>query len=309
MSIRTLRIENFQSIKKAEIEFGQFTAFLGQNSCGKTASLRALRAMATNDRKAASYISFWANSFKVTAITDTAEVVYKRTATTSSYVVTVDSESKEYTKLQGTVPEEVSQALGIWPEDCELLLRDQHQGPYLLRESGSDIARVFGGLTNADVLLVASREANRLKSASSATIKVRETDINKFDSQLSSAVVVTLKTAKTLLSDIQPRVAKLKESQLIIDDLRAKISQYESAESRVSSCKIFDLPDLDKLIQADTELTDFALALKQFATLKSEVSEKSSEFLEANNEVEMYDSFIKRALEEWGVCPVCERSV
>lgn len=309
MSIRSLVVENFQSIKRAEIEFGQFTVFLGQNSCGKTASLRALRTMATNDRKAASYISFWASSLKVTAITDTAEVVYKRTATSSSYTIKLNGQTNEYTKLQGAVPEEVSKALGIWPEDCELLLRDQHQGPYLLRESGSEVARIFGALTNADVLLAASREANRLKSNTSTTLKVRESDFDKYSSQLEQGDIRQLTKSRGQLSDVESRLNDLKSQRLKIQNLCDIVDQIQSLEGKIETFTLFELPSSGKLESTQSKLLDFKNLLLKITQAKSEVENKSSEYLSANNDLEMCGVFIQRSLDEWGMCPVCERSI
>ena len=45
MKILSMRIENFRSIKQAEINFNDFTAIVGENDAGKTAILRALNAV------------------------------------------------------------------------------------------------------------------------------------------------------------------------------------------------------------------------------------------------------------------------
>ena len=42
MKIRKITIENFRSIKKAEIEVTDFNIFVGQNNCGKTNLFEAL---------------------------------------------------------------------------------------------------------------------------------------------------------------------------------------------------------------------------------------------------------------------------
>lgn len=51
MRISKLTIEKFRAIRKSEIEFGQETALVGQNSAGKSTILRALNAFFNFDEE------------------------------------------------------------------------------------------------------------------------------------------------------------------------------------------------------------------------------------------------------------------
>lgn len=55
MKIRRLTVEKFRAIRKSEIEFGQETALVGQNSAGKSSILRALNAFFNFDKERLSF--------------------------------------------------------------------------------------------------------------------------------------------------------------------------------------------------------------------------------------------------------------
>src|SRR5512139_766548 len=132
-----VEVRNFQSLKKVDIELGGFTVIVGASSSGKTAFMRALRALASNIR-GTSFITQGEKKASITAHTDNNIVTLEKGETTGTYKIN----DKVYTKLAGGVPEGVSKTLNLQPittESSSINFAGQFDRPYLLDDSGATV--------------------------------------------------------------------------------------------------------------------------------------------------------------------------
>lgn len=170
--IEHLSIRNFQSLRKVDLELGKLTVVVGASSSGKSAFVRSVRLLASNTR-GSSYVTQGQKAAAVTAkLSNGQQITVERGDGVSKYAIG----DQLFTKAGTGVPEQITAALRIQP-DSEINFAGQFDRPFLLDESGSVVARVFGELTNVTTLFEAAREANRRRLALSGVIKTREGDL------------------------------------------------------------------------------------------------------------------------------------
>lgn len=177
--ISQIEIRNFQSLRHVALELSPLTVIVGASSSGKSAFTRALKTLTGNQRGHA-FITHGERITTIKAVTDRGTITLKRgKSTDDNEYVTIPSEDPSgqivYTKLAGTVPEEVSAFIGIAAKD-PLNFAGQFDRPYLLDDSGSEVARVLGSLTNVSIIFEAARESNRQKLSQAGLLKTRATD-------------------------------------------------------------------------------------------------------------------------------------
>lgn len=188
--IDKLSIRNFQSLAAVELSLAPLTVIVGPSSSGKSALIRALRALVAN-RRGTEFITHGERTASISAhITSTdplrsGTVTLTRSTMTApnSYTLLPDDPNHslypkaEFTKLGGDVPTPISEFLGIPTAQVPLAIASQFDKPYLLDTPGPEVARIFASLTNAHIILNAARESNRQKLSSNQTLRTRADDL------------------------------------------------------------------------------------------------------------------------------------
>ena len=177
--IDALEIAGYQSLRKARIELGALTVIEGPSNSGKSALVRALVMLARNARGTA-YISTGMTTCTVTAGSADEGWVLRLTRSTArgkdAYRLRIlqggvagarAPAAAEFTKLQGGVPDEASELLRLG----DLNIARQPDPPFLLTESGRDVAAVLGRLTNVSMVLAAAAEAGRRRKQAARDLK------------------------------------------------------------------------------------------------------------------------------------------
>lgn len=316
--IDRLKVTNFQSVENADLKLGAFTVFVGPSNSGKSALLRALKAVVRNSTTPAS-VRVGKKSFAASAAFGTQEVAVERGASLSTYRILQEGEPEEvYTKAGRTVPEDVQRALGLpLPEGPDLVFSSQIDPPFLLAETGTVAAKMLGDLTNVSKLHAASREANRLRLEASKVQKIRAEDAEQCLAKL-----------KDEYSDLPARSAQLKEAREKFDSVQAKarrrdllqalLENLKTAELAVTNfeAQMQELPtpvDIESLAEAAGRLLGKQHLLRDILTGLSQVDQaevlvlshlKSAEvqYEEAERE---YDEVLSAA----GTCPTCGKAV
>src|SRR3990167_4522098 len=143
--LKHLYVADYQSIEEADIELKPFTVIVGDNRSGKTALLRALRALVFN-QSGSGFIRRGEPECMVEVTTEEGDVIaWGKTKTTAFYRLN----DKDYSKMAGSVPEEIQDALGIRSIDVDATLtltpqiaRDTEQF-FLLDRSAGQAARAL----------------------------------------------------------------------------------------------------------------------------------------------------------------------
>lgn len=158
--LRSVSLVDFQSHENTDIEFGPFTVIVGSSSSGKSALVRAIKLLAENAR-GVSYVRQGAKTCRVTAVSESHTISIERGKSVSAYNLSHSDSCREmsFTKCATGVPDPVTAALGLG--DAKLWLAGQFDRPFLLDETGAEVARVLGKLTNVTMIYAAVREVNR----------------------------------------------------------------------------------------------------------------------------------------------------
>ena len=281
---RSLSLTDFQSHQSTHLQFGPFTVIVGSSSSGKSAIVRALRLVADNAR-GTSYVRQGAQRTIVALelsgsepVLDASTVVtVERGKNVSSYTLRLPGMHNEpvvYTKCASGVPEGVSSALGLG--DSKLWIAGQFDGPYLLGETGAEVARVLGRLTNVDMIYAAVREANRRASEARRNHSARSADLDQARAELGG--FVTLPARLTAGQAAEQALGRAESCATRRDRLFEQLTEVRDARSRVSGVRFSTsaVPDVTRLVSLSeargklrTSISDVSIVSTRIASVKS----------------------------------------
>lgn len=307
-----IEVRNFQSIEHLDIELGPLTVLVGQSNVGKSAFTRAIR-MLTSNARGTSFIRHGQQVCTVSATLDRGTVTLKKGKGSDEYITVPsdpDSPQRTYTKLGGAVPEEVTEFIGIAPKDA-INYAGQFDRPYMLADTGGDVARALGGLTGVNVVFEGASESRKRQLRSAATLRDRQgtlTDtMGKIDDYRPlKGWSAALKRAEEALETVQGAARRL-------EDLTDAVDDYEAAQRT--------LANVDPLADADLPTEDLRRALaagsrirlldSHLATLRSaKVTQRKAEeaLAVATEDIIVAQQQYIDLLTEAGTCPTCGQS-
>jgi DNA repair ATPase RecN len=297
--INSLDVRNFQSLKTVHLDLGPLTVIVGDSNCGKSALVRSIQALASNVR-GSSIVTHGQKLASVSAVTDSSTVTFVKGDGQGYYRLVDQLEEREFTKLAGEVPAEVSVALELDPvkEGLSLNFAPQHEPPFLLTSSGSVVARTLGDLTKVSTVLEAVREANRRRTAASGDLKLRNKDLESVNS--SAEVLNQLNIRKEAIFQVEKLISD-------IQILEAEILELQRLEEVLDSTDI-DIPevcDISEVIKAYSEFNTLYKSLENIHNLTTEVTACNNFYMVWLERSETLENQLHEALEEAGECPLC----
>lgn len=299
-----ISIRNFQSLRKIDIELGPFTVIVGSSSSGKSGSIRALRALVSNVR-GSSYVTRGAKTASVSVDLNDTIVALERGDGVGRYTIKPEFyEAKEYTKLNGSVPEDVTDILRI---SSDLCFSQQFDSPYLLTESGAVVARALGELTNVSTIFAAAREGNRLRLSTQSILKLRSADLD--DLRIKAQEFGSLGINIELCTQAEASLARADALSLKVSRLRELLSHQVLAEQVLARVVVPDVPLSTELVRAYDRLracrslVDVAFqAERACAAAEAQVAVRE---LQLTTLHDMLHDLLVTA----GVCPTCGNTI
>lgn len=303
--IDEVEIRNFQSLKNVKLDLSKFTVIVGASSSGKSAFLRALKALATNPRTS-SFVTYGKTLATVQARLGDDTVTLEKGEGHTVYKLIKEGKPFSFAKLGGLVPDQVAEALGR--PDTNVNFADQFDRPYLLDDTGSSVARVLGDLTNVSSIFEAVREANRRKASAASTLKTREKDIGEIRDQVKSYAGL-----KEKLGAVDEATSMAEEAESLgyrILYLQGLVDDLEMAEQVLSRTLVIeDLPDYEEIQRLQTRrdafvslIIEWRQAVEQCANSEDAIGYYELAEQEAHDELHEY-------LVEVGECPTCHQPV
>ncbi|KKN68964.1 hypothetical protein LCGC14_0446490 [marine sediment metagenome] len=297
--ITSLSIRDFQSIREADLDLGPLTVIVGPGNAGKTAAVRALKALALN-RTGTDFIRHGQTRSVVIAETDDGHTVaWVKEKATASYLV----DGQELTKLAKHVPEEVQTALGIRRLEVEALtfafpqVHAQFDAPFLLAESPSKAARVIAKLTRLDVIVQAQTKAARDLKRVNSDLKERCSSLERAE-----------EACETTSADAERAQGNARQVTAVYDEVCALEKDSEQAsvavETIVQSRAMKPLPDrsdIDELATLVARLSDGYKAYSRLTNYRGQL-EGTAE-LKARRTTDLHG--VEAALAAVDVCPLC----
>jgi chromosome segregation ATPase len=308
MSLTRLTVTNFQSLKNVDLELGLFTVIVGPSSSGKSALIRAVKALASNVR-GSGVITRGQKAMAITGRTETHTVTLERSDRTASYKITGEGGNLTFTKLAAGVPEQVTAALRIEPvtEAGSVNFASQFDKPYLLDESGSTVARVLGELTNVNALFEAVRVANRVRQNAASTHRMRQNDLEGVKARLGA--FQGLQDRLAALEVVEQLDAKRRNLETQISRLNTQISTVRITQRAIEKATLPPLPAYDRLHPALNRYLDLQAKLRGLIAKQKRAEEQHWEFLAHANDAQHYEQTLADKLKEAGICPTCGQEI
>lgn len=303
--LTSLDVKNFQSLKDVHLDLGLLTVIVGNSNSGKSASVRALKAMANNVR-GSSCITQGFKAASVTVSSDDFKITLEKSEGTSSYRVCVVGEpDKEYTKLAGDTPEDVTKLLGMSPikDGLSINFAGQHDSPFLLTSSGASVARILGELTNVITVFEAVREANRRRTSASGDLKLRDKDLTELETKIRS--MQGLKLRAEAFSRAESKIQEIEKLDAEILDL----SNIVQSTELYSDITVPEQIDIDSLVTQYELTKNLHSVISDMVTQMTIAQEKDKECQYQTELSGNLDNQLHSLLETLGMCPLCERSV
>lgn len=303
-----LSIRNFQSIRSADMVLGKFTVIVGESSHGKSAIVRAIDAVANNQLDS-DFITQGQKYSSVSLKTEEGTVTIERkTGGTSAYkVAQAGSKESSFTKLNRQVPTEVTEVLGLIPSTKEVKsinFAGQHDSPYLLKDSSSNVARVLGELTNVSTIFEAvSRATKKVKSANTL-VNLRKKDLDKVLTQISDYVKITEEAA--LVSELEVMLAEAQSLEVQANLLESLVNDLVQHSFDIV---IPDIPDIVPIVQAQTDFNEFVALIRQVAQASKDADIQESSITAADSDILHAEGTLHQTLVEAGSCPLCNQRI
>lgn len=319
MSIAELAVESFQSLSDIKVSLGKLTVVVGPSNSGKSAFGRALRAVSRNSVTPGSITKGKTAARLRLAYSDGSAVELERGKGVSSYkLIDEHGHAELYAKSGTTVPADVQKVLKTPEGDPDLFFSTQFDSPWLLAETGSQVAKVLGDLTNVSMLAEASREANRRRQEVLKVAGIRRADWHAATMRISQDYAdlgtrkKAVEQARQMLNTVidasvrAEQLQELGERILSAEDTGKRAAAQAVQLTSLLASVAWDMEDLEEVEAKINEVEDLAHQILKFqAVVKSKTHE--AEALEVSikdAEQELHDM-----LEEVGVCPLCQQEI
>jgi DNA repair ATPase RecN len=279
--IQHIAIRNFQSLQDIDLDLAPLTVIVGPSSSGKSAFIRAMLALVRN-RRGTDFITHGEHTASISATFSSTHPLHNgivtltrstRTAPNSYTLIPSDPAhplhpKAEFTKLGGDVPSDISSFIGIPTDLAPLAIASQFDKPYLLDAPGTEVARVFGSLTNAHIILNGARESNRQKFTASQTLRTRAADLAAIKERIPE--FQSLKQQRAALDTAEALIAEARVTQQRIADLQRLADTLDIAEQAIPALQstLASIPEpldidalVDDLVRAQKRLEQYTDAI------------------------------------------------
>lgn len=182
--IRSVLLQNFQSLADVELDLGGLTVVVGPSNSGKSAVRRAIESAATN-AASTGRLRAGTKAISVVVRTNAGSVHWEKGKGVNCYETrTADDVPLVQDKPGSTITPEAAAILGLG----EINFAGQFDAPFLLTDSPSNVAKRLGDLTNISVLFDGIREATRRKREAAQKAKLIEEQAAHNQSELEALV-------------------------------------------------------------------------------------------------------------------------
>jgi exonuclease SbcC len=256
--INRVSIKNFQSHKNTEIRFENgVNVITGSSDQGKSAILRSLlwvifsRPLSTD-----SIVSHWAADEKgkitgemaVTVETDKGVCIRRRTSGDNEYILRVNGKEKVFKAVNKDVPADIQDHLRLNP----LNIQQQHDSPFLLSASASDVAKYFNKIVRLDVIDDVLSNAESARRDTNKKIKETENEKQAFEKQLEN--YTWIESAREAADKLSRTGERIKIYTDDFDRLLGEFAEYKAVKKELAGA-----PDIKKARMVVEKIEDITI--------------------------------------------------
>lgn len=306
MSIINISVRGFQSLRHVDLDLGVFTVIVGPSSSGKSALIRAFRALASNVR-GSTVITRGQKQMAITAtLDDGLKVTLERGERSSCYRLSGDGEH-QFTKLAGEVPEQITKTLRLDPGADSINFAAQFDKPYLLDDSGATVARHLAELTNVNAIFEAVRAANKIRASAQTTLKTRRADLDQVRSDLTE--FTGLADRLKAFAEVEALNERRKALQDRLGRLQRAAQALRTTVAAMEHYKPLEVPDPWPLADALRRYLDLRAHLAGLAAKQDQAQRWHREVLARANDVQRYEEALAAKMAEVKICPTCGQQI
>ena len=306
MSIKELKLKNFDSYKTAKIVFDKgVNVIIGTTDSGKTRIVEAIHWAARNKPTGDEFKSTWAKD-GTTSITIKVDdnIVRRSKGKRNLYVLKEKGKKKkEFVAFGSRVPEDIEKAIGL----KDINFQQQHDPPFLLSLNPGERARYLNEITNLDIIDKSQKSiARRLNKERKETIREGENvssykkELKKFKWLVNAEddlrkLEILQRQISTIERSIEKTVYIIECIGEIREDIKKinKITKFESEVKRLLSIK-------EKLINEERELEQMSVLIEKI----EDVKEKIRSGKKRKNKLEkMFNQMMPN------ICPLCSQEI
>jgi DNA repair ATPase RecN len=249
MSVR-VHVQNFQSIKDADVEIDGFTVVTGTNNTGKTALQRAIRGVFQNTPGTA-FIRDGETTCTVQVAFNDHTVMWSKGTGKRDRPTYIIDKGEPLFPGQG-VPEEV-QALGVMPiqaggQEVWPTIAPQFVGQvFLLDKPGSVVAEAVSDVERVGQLNRALRAAESDRRQAAATLKVRVADLAKHEADVAHFEGLDDAVAQVaVLEEAHGQLQRMTRAIQGLDTLRTRLNTAKQAVHTLAPVATLEVPSLEE---------------------------------------------------------------
>jgi len=305
--VKSLTVKNFQSVADATIELGHLTVLVGPGDAGKSAILRAFRALCLNDASDED-IRHGEKQTEVALTLEDGTVIewWKKQKQGGCYRLG----EKEFTKTGGNVPEEIASVLGVGlinidaTSDITPQLSDQFDAPFIIYETGSKRARILGKATRLDTVVTAQMACKKERDQAHREAETASSELDGVEAGLASipdyeALEARADTVAENLQTIEDSMTLVRRAQEL-DDLIAEV------RSRAVAVDVAPLREQLDLAAAGLERAASVQEItRRLPDAQRSVDELKGRISDNKAALESFEEQYAAACEEAGVCEKC----
>lgn len=263
--LKSLKIDNFQSIKSLDLPIGKYTVLVGKSNSGKSAILRALQVLLRNNTFSPAFVRSGAKTTTVSTLFEDGTEVEIKKGGESTYTLRKDDAEEVFTKSSRDVPSMVASVLAVpLIAEQDINYTNQFDGPFLVSGKSSVASSVMGSVTNVVTTQALAQEANRLRLNALQKLRLREEDITSTEAELE---------AFTGLPDLEVALGTLIEAQeaymgvqSLLEGLQRLVTAGEEAQARADAPIKVSVPDIHDDLSAVEEIVYQAINLGRLMT-------------------------------------------
>lgn len=294
MHLKRMVIKNFRSHKATVINFEpHINALTGPSGAGKSSVLRALQWAIFNEPKGTEFITWGEDHCYVKLLfADGLKVTRYRSKSENYYSVRwPDGKKERFTNLPPTgLPAPLQEALNLGPVN----VRWQHDGPFLLSDSPSEVSQKFSAIVQAELAEDLIKILNKRIWSYQSEIKALEEQIDKARKALTKK-----ETARTVLEkaeraeELRTEILNLKSRKLKILVLTKEVRELTKIlvkkgvlarieeMMKTAESLSYSIDTKEKyVVSIKKTLTDAKALLLLIEELKEQIAEAEAEFRE-----------------------------
>jgi len=284
---RELRIKNFQSHKDTNIQFENgVNVLVGSSDQGKSAVLRAIlwavnnRPLGTDD-----IVSHWARDAKnkiadtmaVRVVTESGIVDRIRTADDNEYALWEPNKAKGekvFKAVNKDVPEDIQKFFKL----SDVNIQQQHDAPFLLSASASDVAKYFNKIVRLDIIDIVLGNAKSARRDTEKKIKEAENEKTRLEKQLEGFNWID-------------RAQELAEKLINVEK---RVNAYDD-EWQVIDCEVIDYLNQKKFLENYPDIKRANALIEKIEALKidydglNELEKSIEKYREVNCDRKIFD--------------------